>query len=113
MNNESIYLVSREEYKSVIERLIPEKVRTEQIEDRTFSLVKIFSVNTNDCICSRKTYCDRETPEEYYIFKLPEADEWGEAIPKKKLVLETKEEVQNLFNFISQLAKEKEKEQNG
>ena len=48
-------------------------------------------------------------PEEYYIFKLPEPDEWGDAIPKRKIILETEEEVQAFFDALSKLKKEHER----
>ena len=107
--NDSIFLVDREDYKALIERLKVEKIRTEKIEEREFTIIKIFGIDSNDCICARKTYNEGANPEEYYIFKLPEPDEWGDAIPKRKIVLETKEEVQAFFNFLSEMRKEQEK----
>ena len=105
---DSIYLVDREDYKALVERLKVEKIRTEKIEEREYSILKVFGINSDDCICSRKTYNEGKFPEEYYIFKLPEDDEWGPPVPKRKIVLETKEEVQAFFNALSKLQKEKE-----
>ena len=106
--NDSIYLVDREDYKALVDRLKVEKIRTEKIEEREYSIFKVFGIDSDDCICSRKSYNDESKPEEYYIFKFPEPDEWGPPIPKRKIVLETKEEVQAFFNALSKLQKEKE-----
>ena len=108
--NDSIFLVNKEDYKALVERLKVEKIRTEKVEEREFTIIKIFGIDSDDCICARKTYNEgANKPEEYYIFKLPESDEWGDAIPKRKIVLETKEEVQAFFNFLSEMRKEQEK----
>lgn len=110
--NESIFLVEREDYKALVERLKVEKIRTEKIEEREYTIIKVFGIDSDECICSRKTYREgANKPEEYYIFKLPEPDEWGDAIPKRKIILETKEEVQAFFDVLSKLRKEHE--QNG
>ena len=106
--NESIFLVEREDYKSLIERLKVEKIRTEKVEEREYTIIKIFGIDSNECICSRKAYTNGTKPEEYYIFKFPKDDEWGPPVPKRKVVLETKEEVQAFFNALSKLQKEKE-----
>ena len=108
--NDSMFLVEREDYKALVERLKAEKIRTEKIKEREFTIIKIFGIDSDDCICARKTYNEEaDKPEEYYIFKLPESDEWGDAIPKRKIVLETKEEVQAFFDFLSEMRKEQEK----
>lgn len=104
---DSVFLVERDDYKSFVERLKKEKMRIEDIQEREFSIVKIFSQSSGKCLCSRKTYNEGAHPEEYYIFEYPEQDEWGPPIPKRKLVLETKEEVQAFFDALSKLQKEK------
>ena len=68
--NESIFLVEREDYKAFVERL---KVEAMEV---------------------------KEEDEKYYIFEFPDDDEWGPPIPKRKITLETKEQVQLLFDFI-------------
>lgn len=103
---ESLYLVEKEDFKALTERLIVEKVRTERIEERTSTIVKVFGIESNDCICSHKWYNDDTIPDEYYIFKLPENDEWGPAIPKRKVEL-TDEETKLLFEELAAYMKEK------
>lgn len=40
----SLYLVEKEDYKALIERLIVEKIRTEHIEERDHTTVKVLSL---------------------------------------------------------------------
>ena len=66
--NDSIFLVGREDYKALVERLKVEKIRTEKIEEREFTILKVFGIDSDDCICARKTYNEGlNKPEEYYI----------------------------------------------
>ena len=111
MMPESIYEVTRADYTSFIEQIKPEhkRVEVEQI-DKIHTATKIFSKNTNKCLCSRLTYTadygDPE-PEVYYIFEMPEDYERQAPIPKVKITLNSKEEVQKFFDC---LAKQNKKE---
>ena len=76
MINESIYEVTRNDYTSFVEQIKPEFRRVEVAKiDPTHTATKIFSKNTDKCLCSRLTYTadygDPE-PEKYYIFEMPE-----------------------------------------
>ena len=42
----------------------------------------------------------------YFIFEYPDDDEWGPPVPKMKITLETKEEVQALFDALAELRKQ-------
>lgn len=89
MNNESVYLVEKEDYEALVERLVKEKMETEFIEDREFFIFKVKSKQTGNYICSCKFYRNGNVPE-YYIFELPEKDEWVAA--KSKLRVELTED---------------------
>lgn len=111
MIDNSIYEVTRNEYKGFVEQIKPEcrRVAIEEV-DKKHTATKIFSINTEKCLCSRVTYsADYGTsePEKYYIFEMPENYERQAPIPKQQIVLKTKEEVQAFFDF---LAKETKKE---
>lgn len=95
----SIFLVEREDYKSFVERLNHDsyEVREEEL-NRTSTATKIYSKKTGKCLCSRIS--SKEEPEKYFIFEFPDNDEWGPPIPKRKVILETKEQVQKLFDLI-------------
>ena len=97
--NKSIFLVEREDYKAFVERLKSEaRVVKEEELTRSSAATKVFSKKTGKCLCSRVYSKDEE--EKYYIFDFPDDDEWGQQIPKRKITLETKEQVQLLFDFI-------------
>lgn len=106
MNN-SLYLVEKEDYKALIERLIVEKIRTERIEENEHTTVKVFGIESNECICSHRWYNDETKSEEYYIFKLPENDEWTAAKPKLKIDL-TSEESKLLWEELVKALKREE-----
>lgn len=105
--NESIFEVTRSDYKSFVERLVPGmgNVKEEEL-DRLTTATKIFSKRTGKCWCSR--VCRKGDKEKYFIFEYPEDDEWGPPIPKVKISLETKEEVQALFDALAELRKQHE-----
>ena len=102
----SIFEVSRAEYQSFVEQIKPEcrKIITEQL-DKWYVATKIFSVKTNKCLCSRITFTGPEDlyqPEKYMIFEMPDDEERLPPIPKIKLVLTNKEEVQKFFDYLAQ-----------
>ena len=106
----SIYEVSRSEYKGFVDEIKPECKRVEIEEiNPTHTAAKIYSKKTGKCLCSRVAYSaeygDPE-PEKYYIFEMPDDDERNAPTPVVQVVLNSKEEVQTLFNFIAQKAKE-------
>lgn len=105
MINQNIYEVSREEYKGFVNEIKPQyrDVRVEQLND-LHTATKIFSINTGKCLCSRVYYSAKEgepDPERYFIFEMPEPYERLPAKPVQKIVLTTKEQVQNFFDFIA------------
>ena len=108
MKNDSIYEVTREDYKSFIEQIKQEcrRVETVKINDK-FTAVKVFSNRTGKHLASR-IYDSRESvtnrePERYYIFELPNPNETIPPIPKVKVVLETKEQVQALIDGLKRM----------
>ena len=112
MIDNSIYEVTRNEYKGFVEQIKPEYRRVEIEEvDKKHTATKIFSINTGKCLCSRVTYsADYGTPEpeKYYVFEMPENYERQAPIPKQQIVLETKEEVQAFFDFLAKKNKKGE-----
>ena len=101
----SIFEVSRADYASFIEQLKPEcrNVQVEKI-DKWHEATKIFSINTNKCLCSRISFVgpeDEYEPEKYFIFEMPEDNERLPPIPKIKITLNTIEEVQKFFEYFS------------
>jgi hypothetical protein len=106
----SIYEVTREDYKAFVNEIKPEfrDVKTEQI-GTTKEACKIYSKKTGKCLCSRVTYTAEygiPEPERYYIFEMPDDEERGKAVPTIKITLDSREAVQKFFTF---LAEQKEK----
>lgn len=113
MMPESIYEVTRADYTSFVEQIKPEYRRVEVQEiDPIHTATKIFSKNTDKCLCSRVTYTagfgDPE-PETYYIFEMPEPYERNAPIPKVRVTLHTKEEVQKFFDYFAEQRKKENK----
>ena len=106
--NESIFEVSRAEYKDFIETIKPEYRQIETVDlDRWHQATKIFSKKTGKCLTSRVTYTGKSKedyePEKYYIFEIPDDEERCAVIPKVKIVLETKEQVQAFLDGMKKI----------
>lgn len=106
MLDQSIYEVTRDDYKGFINQIKPEcrEVKEEQVGYKHIA-TKIFSKKTGKCLCSRLTdTADNENhePEKYFIFEMPDDDERQPPTQTVKVVLNTKEEVQKFFDFLAQ-----------
>ena len=102
MQNKEIFEVTKADFRAFAERLKPECCRTETIQpEEDFLQMYTYSKRTETLLCGREKKLD--SPEKYYIFNYPETDEWGPAIPKMKITLETKEEIQALFDAIAEM----------
>lgn len=106
--NENIYEVSRDEYVGFVSQINPE-MRTskeEQNETEGAKWIKTYSKKTNRLLCAREILEDGN--ENYYVFEMPLPEERIAPKPVRKVTLETREEVQNFFNALSQIMKEKD-----
>lgn len=106
----SIYEVTREDYKGFVNQIKPEcrDVKIEEIGE-THVAAKIYSKKTGKCLCSRVAYSadyGDPDPERYYIFEMPDNDERCAAIPVQRITLTSKEEVQAFFDAIKKLQEE-------
>ena len=109
----SIYEVTREDYKGFVNQIKPEcrDVKIEEI-GTTHVAAKIYSKKTGKCLCSRVSYSvdyGEPEPERYYIFEMPEDDERQAPVPVQKIVLNSKEEVQAFFDAIKKLQEQQKK----
>ena len=102
MQNKEIFEVTKADFRAFAERLKPDCCRTETTQpEEDFLQMYTYSNRTGTLLCGREKKLD--SPEKYYIFNYPEEDEWGPPIPKMKITLETKEEIQALFEAISKM----------
>lgn len=99
--NESLFLVNKEDFMALVERFYVEKIRTEKVEEREHTTVKVYEIDSDECICSHRWFNDDETPDEYYIFNLPNASTMGP--PRAKRRVELNEEETKIF--LTELAK--------
>lgn len=115
MNN-SIYQVNREDYKSFIEQIIPGCGETKQESAGIYLFTYLYSKKTGKKLCGRRSFIGenshKKEPELYYIYEMPDNDERREPIPKMKLVLNSKEEVQAFFDALSKANKENKNDRN-
>lgn len=106
--NENIYEVTRQDYKAYVQTLNKKMMRIEEKElNRYHRIVKIYSLLTNKCLCSRvfdirDASSPNRDPEKYYIFEIAEAEESLPPVPTYRLELQTKKEVQKFFDFLSE-----------
>ena len=107
----SIYEVTREDYKAFVEQIKHGAGRVETITAKSYQFSNIISQKTGKRLCGRKTFIGENShkhiPEKYYIYEMPDDDERCAPIPKLRLHLETREEVQAFFNILSKMDKEK------
>lgn len=105
MDNE-IYEVNRDEYAGFMSQIKPGclDVEVSHLEDCT--IIKAQSKKTGKHLCSRIIPEDAE--EHYYVFNMPDDDERQKGQPVRKIILESQEEVQNFFNALSKIMKEKQ-----
>lgn len=107
---ESIYEVTRTDYTGFVEQIKPECRKIQVVEvDKRHTATKIFSKNTGKCLCSRLTYTaeyGEPEPEVYYIFEMPEDYERQAPVPKMRVTLNSREQVQKFFDYFAQKRKE-------
>ena len=113
MIDNSIYEVSRNEYKSFVETIKPSarEIIEEQIDKRHIA-IKIFSKNSKKCFASRVFTIEEDIdgnrePEKYYIFEIPSKEESLPPTPVLSITLENKEEVQAFLDGIKKMKETK------
>lgn len=107
----SIYEVTREEYKTFIEQIIPGCGKVETTNAGIYNFTYIISKKTGKKLCGRRIFIGENShkaqPEKYYIYEYPDYDERRDPVPKTKVILETPKEVQAFFDAVSKMNKEK------
>ena len=97
----SIYEVERDEYVGFIGQLNKQMCDVEQFYEEDMTIMKIKSKATGTHFCTR--IIPESGEEHYFIFNMPADNE--RIAPKRimKVTLDTKEEVQALFNAINKM----------
>ena len=110
MKDNSIYRVTRDDYKAFLEQLKPECREIKTIDLHSKIITKVISTTTKECLCSRVSYNKENIPEQYFIFKMPLTEERRPPIPHAKIELHGTKQVQAFFDAYFKLMKEKEQE---
>lgn len=108
--NDDIYEVTRIEYSSLVETIKPEARDIMQYVKDDYKYIDLYSKKTHSKLTSRVTYIgDMKSlrGEKYYIYNLPQPEERNPDIPKCRITLETREEVQAFIDAIARMNKEK------
>lgn len=105
MDNKEIYEVTLDEYKGFLRQINPAIKKVVTHETHKATITNVLSINTHKILCSRETPKSKKGHEHYYIYNLPENDECIPPPVVQKITLETREEVQEFFNFLSKYQK--------
>ena len=108
--NDDIYEVTRAEYSRLVETIKSEARDIMQYIKDDYKYIDIYSKNTHVKLTSRVTYVgdmQSHNDEKYYIYNLPQPEERNADIPKCRIILETREEVQAFLDAIARMNKEK------
>lgn len=107
----SMYEVSRDEYAGFLDQIKPECRETEIIgRGEPYTELNVFSKDKmrHFATCTIQSIEDEDRSEEkYYVFDMPLDEERQEPRRIRKIVLETKEEVQAFIDILAKIQKEK------
>ena len=101
----SIYEVSRDEYVGFVTQINPQARSTKEETNKGVKWIKTFSKTTGKLLCTREIF-EEKGEEKYYVFEFPPAEDRIAPKPVRKITLESKEDVQDFFNALSQILKE-------
>ena len=101
MNN--IYEVERDDYVGFLDQLRPDARNIRQEHNEGVTWIKTFSKQYGNLLCTREIYDEGE--EHYYIFEMMHDDERQTPKAKRKIRLDTREEVQAFFDILSKISK--------
>lgn len=103
----SIYEVTRDDYVGFLQQIKPEAMKEETEKLNDFIFIKTYSINSGIHLCSKiiPIKDNKMDIPHYYIFNMPDDQERQPPKPVRKIVLETKEEVQEFFNILSKISK--------
>lgn len=108
---DNIYEVERDDYVGFVDQLIKTACSTKEENNEGVTWIKIFSKDSGNLLCVREIY-NESGKEHYYIFNMPQDKERKAPPVKRKVVLETMEEVQAFAHILSQITSKKEVNEN-
>lgn len=105
MDNINIYEVSRDEYAGFLGQIKPDMREAKTIDYDNETILKVFSKNTGIHYCSRVIPHNEQEEEKYYVYNMPQDNERQPPHAVRKIMLATREEVQNFFQILSKIQK--------
>lgn len=107
----SIYEVTRDEYVGFIDQIKPEVRLCETVQEDKYNIINVYSVETGTRFAARVIPIALENEgEHYYIYNMPLDSERRSPKAVRKIVLESKEEVQAFVDVLSKWQKENKNE---
>lgn len=99
--SDDLYEVSRSEYSGFVRSVKPEirDIREYGDSDGTIH-IELWSKTHNIRLCGRISNPQTNDPERYYIWDYPEENEMQEWTPGRRIVLDTPQQVQAVFDAI-------------
>ena len=104
MLDKEIYEVERDEFTGFKDQLKMSCIQSEIKNEEDKQVENFYSITTGALLCARE--CDRDTGDfKYYVYNMPEDDERKPAPRKRLIELQTREEAQKFFDYITLLLK--------
>lgn len=101
----NIYEVTRDEYVGFLDQIKADARNVVITKSEHAICQNIFSKKTGILLCSLERYIDDEEDEyHYYVYNMPLNEERREPKQIRKIVLQTKEEVQSFINLFNKLS---------
>lgn len=103
MEIDNIYEVTRDEYVGFLNQIKPTARVTKTIEEDDYTILDSYSIKNEKRFCVRMIPKIEDAEEKYYVINMPEDDERQNPKAIRKIVLESKEEVQAFFDILSKI----------
>lgn len=102
---DEIYEVERTDYAGFKAEIKPDATYTERAQTDQFNILKCYSLKTNKLLYGQQE--NRDTGEmTYYVINMPDEDECKPPPQIRLVELQSKEEVEALFNAINKMLQE-------
>ena len=101
--DKEIYEVTRDEFKGFLDELKPECVDYRICQTGDNKIIRVFAKDSMDRLFAEQILLEGNA--QYYIYEMPRNDERQVSKPIRKIVLETKEEVEKFFEVLNKIQK--------
>lgn len=102
--NQDLFEVTRDDYVGFLDQIKRDCKTVKKSTRDNLNVLEVYSKNTDKLLCARTVNAD-DNSEKFYIYNMPEIEERQASPARRKIVLETKEEVQAFFDILSKVSK--------